>query len=271
MDAIIKYLGETRGVDFSGYRRSVIESQISERLRITGCDGSESYLQFTRNNADELDNLITALIVSVSRFFRNALTFEYLAARIFPHFVLKRVAQDARTIRIWSSGCANGEEPYSIAILLKEILGGESLRPKINIFASDIDKTALKKAQDGLYSFESMRDVKYGMLKKYFTEEGKSFRLTPELRDSVIFTFFDMSDRKCYAPPELIFANFDLILIRNVLIYFTLETQDRIFEHLYRALSPDGYLVLGETEQPTDQWRGHFRRVTDCCRIYQRR
>ena len=270
MNSIIEYLKEMRGIDFSGYRRSAIEGQIKERLRATGYDDYGSYLKSIRNNDKELDTLIDTMIVSVSRFFRNTLTFEYLASRILPHIVLQKIASHDQTLRVWSSGCATGEEPYSIAILLKEIIGEETSKLKIDIFASDIDKNGLKKAREGVYSFEKIRDVRHGILKKYFGVKGKSFRLIPEIVDSVIFTFFDIVGKKCYVPSECIFADFDLIVCRNVLIYFSVETQDRVFENLYRALSPGSYLVLGETERPTDRWRARFRRVTDCCRIYQK-
>ena len=147
----------------------------------------------------------------------------------------------------------------------------ETLEIDISIFATDIDGKILKKAKKALYSFESIKRIKYYLLKKYFISEGEKFQLMPGIRDLVSFSIYDILDNKSYAPPESVFGSFDMVFCRNVLIYFDNEHQDQILERLYRSLSKTGYLVLGGAEIPSTNYQGHFRKVNECCHIYQKR
>ena len=268
---ILNYLNEKRGFDFSGYRTSMVERRVKQRFPSTKCKNYNNYFHFLQENPDELDNLIDVLTINVSEFFRDPLTFEYIAHRILPAIVFQKSEGPDRCLRIWSAGCAMGEEPYSIAILIKELFGKEDLDFDINIFATDIDGKILKKAQKAAYTFESINNVKYRLLKKYFVSKGKLFQLIPEIRDLVSFSAYDLLDKKSYAPPESIFGNFDIVFCRNVLIYFDAKHQDQIFEKLYRSLSKQSYLVLGEAEIPSAKYQSRFRRVIECCHIYQKK
>jgi len=163
-----------------------------------------------------------------------------------------------------------GEEPYTIAILINEIFEKEDLSLNLNIFATDIDCRALKKAKEAVYSFESIKDVKYRLLTKYFKTQDESFILIPEIKEAVTFAFYNMLDKKSYAPPESIYGDFDMVFCRNVLIYFNTQYQDLIFDKLYRALARHGYLILGEAERPSIKFQTHFKKVTECCHIYQK-
>jgi len=270
-EIVLNYLNETRGFDFSGCRPSMIERRVRKRLSATRTKDCSEYLRFVQKQADELDNLIDVLTINVSRFFRDTLTFEYIAARALPAIVFGKKGFLNHSIRVWSAGCAMGEEPYSMAILIHEFLEKESLDFQVNIFATDIDGKILKKAQNATYPFESIKDTKYQLLKKYFTSEGESFLLIPEIRKMVSFSAYDMLDKKSYAPPESIFGNFDIVFCRNVLIYFDTKHQDKIFDKLYRSLSKNGYLVLGEAEIPSIKYQRRFKKVNECCHIYQKR
>ena len=267
----LNYLNEKRGFDFSGYRTSMLERRVKQRFPSTKCKNYNDYFHFLQENPDELDNLIDVLTINVSRFFRDTLTFEYIADRILPAIVYQKKGTIDRSFRVWSAACSMGEEPYSIAILINELLEKEALKLNINIFATDIDGKILKKAQKATYPFESIKSVKYRLLKKYFVPAGKSFQLIPEIRDLVSFSVYDILDRKTTVPPESIFGSFDMVLCRNVLIYFDAEHQDQIFDKLYRSLSKQGYLVLGEAEIPSAKHQRRFRKVNECCHIYQKR
>jgi len=268
---ILNYLKEKRSFDFSGYRTSMVERRVKHRFPSIKCKSYHAYFHYLQENPDELDNLLDVLTINVSRFFRDTLAFEYIVDRVLPAIIHPKKGTTDRSLRIWSAGCAMGEEPYSIAILIHEFLEKESLDFQVNIFATDIDGKILKKAQKATYPFESIKNVKYRLLKKYFTAKGKSFQLIPKIRDLVSFSAYDLLDKKSYAPPESIFGSFDMVLCRNVLIYFNMEYQDLIFDKLYRSLAKNGYLVLGEAEIPPIKDQRRFKKVNECCHIYQKR
>ncbi len=279
---ILDYLKAKRGFDFSGYRPSMIERRISQRLSATGQRHMGAYLQHIQTHPEELDRLVDVLTINVSRFFRNALVFEYLADKILPLLIQAKIRSGDHTLRVWSAGCAFGEEAYSMAILIRELSYRENPHLSLNIFATDIDKGALSKARKALYTFESIKEVKYGLLKRYFIPVVNSanadqaqwpvtFSLIPAITDTVGFSHYDMLDKGTFAPPESVFGSFDLVMCRNLLIYFDIHHQDIIFNKLFRSLSPEGYLVLGEAEIPTSAYEPYFRKVDSCCHVYQRR
>ena len=267
---ILQYLNENRGFDFSGYRISMVERRIQQRFPSLKCESYHDYLHYLKENPDEFDHLIDALTINVSRFFRDTLTFEYIADRILPAIVYEKKKAADNSIRVWSAGCAKGEEPFSIAILIRELVEKEALKIDTRIFATDIDSKILEKAQKEAYPFDSIKSMKYRLLKKYFASEGEAFQLLPVIRNLVSFSAYDILDKKSYAPPESIFGSFDMVFCRNVLIYFDTEHQDKIFEKLYRSLAQNGYLILGEAEIPSTKYQRHFRKVNECCHIYQK-
>jgi chemotaxis protein methyltransferase CheR len=269
LNLILNYLNENRGFDFSGYRPTMLERRAGQRFSSTKCETVQEYLHYLKENPDELDNLIDVLTINVSSFFRDTLSFEYIADKILPAIVHKKKETGDRSLRIWSSGCAMGEEPYSIAIMIHEFLEKEGLDFTVNIFATDIDKKVLKKAQKATYRSESIHNVKYRLLKKYFTSQGERFQLIPSIRDKVSFSVYDILAKTGYAPPESVFGDFDIVCCRNLLIYFDAEHQDLIFDKLYRSLSKHGYLVLGEVEAPSAKHMRCFKKVSECCHIYQ--
>ena len=268
---ILNYLNEKRGFNFSGYRTSMVKRRVGQRFPSTKCKNYNNYFHFLQENPNELDNLIDVLTINVSRFFRDTLTFEYITDRILPAIVYEKKGSIDHALRIWSAGCSMGEESYSIAILINEFFEKETLKLDVSIFATDIDGKILKKAQKAVYTFDSIKNVKYGLLKKYFVSGENSFQLISEIRDLVSFSSYDILDRKTYAPPESVFGGFDMVFCRNVLIYFNMEYQDLIFDKLYRSLAQHGYLVLGEAEIPSVKYKKRFKKVNEYCHIYQKR
>jgi chemotaxis protein methyltransferase CheR len=169
IEEILNHLNEKRGFDFSGNRPSMIERRIRNRLTAVKSTSFHEYVNYLEKHTEELDNLIDVLTINVSRFFRETLTFEFIADRVLPAIVLKKTGSPDYSLRVWSAGCSTGEEPYSVAILINELIKKEKLKLNLNIFATDIDEATLKKTQDGVYPFESIKGIKYGLLKKYFT------------------------------------------------------------------------------------------------------
>ena len=270
LEKILDYLKRKRGFDFSGYRPPMLERRVEKRLRPTKSDGFPEYLKYLKNRPEEFDELVDVLTINVSRFFRNTLAFDYIADIILPAIVSEKKGSPDHSLRVWSAGCATGEEPYSIAILIRELQRKEKLDLATNIFATDIDERVLKRARRALYPYESIKSMKYRLLKRYFEPKRKRFQLTPNIQKMVDFSVFDMIGKKGYAPPESVFGNFDMIFCKNVLIYFSTRHQDRIFDKLYRALAKGGYLVLGRAEIPTGEYQNRFRKVSDCGPIYQK-
>lgn len=267
---ILDFLHESRNLDFSGYRESMIERRVKKRLSSVKCHDYKEYGQYLTEHPSEIDNLIDSLTINVSRFFRNPLTFEYIADIVLPEIIYNKNRHSDAFLRIWSAGCAMGEEAYSIAILIKEFLKKEKTELDIRIFATDIDLKVLEKARKAFYSLESVKNVKYHILKNYFFSKKDSFCLTPEIKNMVSFSPYDILDKKSHAPPESVFGGFDMVLCRNVLIYFNADHQDLIFEKLYQSLNSNGYLVLGEAEIPVGKHKRDFRKVNNCCHVYQK-
>lgn len=294
---ILDYLMEKRGFDFSGYHPPMLARRISQRLNATSSANFSDYLSCLQQNDSELDQLIDVITINVSRFFRDALTFELIASRILPAIIQEKNRGQDHSLRIWSAGCAQGEEPYSLAILIHELLekferSGTPSRTRmghgasagnqygksppsspfsLHIFATDIDRGALTDAGKAVYPPTSVENIKHGLLTKYFMPEGNSFRLIPEIQDIVTFSFYDMLDKKHGVPPESVFGAFDLVFCRNLLIYFNTEYQETIIAKLYHSLSENGYLILGEAEAPTMRYHAQFHRVFDFSPIYRKR
>lgn len=207
--------------------------------------------------------------MSDSAFFGDALFFEWLSAVLLPDIAREKKSTGDLSLRIWSAGCAQGEEPYSLAILIREISESEKIRFQTSIIATDTDEESLKLARETMYPSEKVFNIKYGLLKKYFALVNGAFRLIPEIRRSVHFSLYDLADPATSAPPESVFGSFDLIMCRNVLIHNP-EKQEIILEKLLHSLAPRGFLILGQAEDLLKRYRRHFRKMEGCCSVFQK-
>ncbi|MBF0099652.1 MAG: protein-glutamate O-methyltransferase CheR [Desulfobacterales bacterium] len=267
---ILIFLNENRGFEFSGYRESMLQRRIKIRISAINCATYTEYLMVLKENPEELNHLIDTLTINVSRFFRNTLTFEYIADIMLPLIIASKNHSNNEGIRIWCAGCATGEEPYSIAILINELFRKEHFHIPVYIFATDINANVITKAKLGVYPFESIKNMKYRLVDRYFTKIKDGFELVPEIKIMVHFSIYDMLSKKTYVPSESVYGHFDLVLCRNVLIYFNAIQQQLIFEKLYRSLSQKSYLILGEAESPPNQYQGFFKKLTELSHIYQK-
>ena len=248
-----------------------MKRRIYKRLVATNCSDIYQYVDYLKHNDSEFDYLLDALTINVSRFFREPFTFEYIGHKILPAMAYEKTYMQNHALRVWSAGCAAGEEPYSIAMLIHELIESEKLNLSINIFATDIDGRALKRAQNGIYDFDSVQNIRYGLLKKYFTLKHEKYIIVPKIKNMVTFSFYDMVDKKGFAPPESIFGNFDIVLCMNLLIYFGQQYKNRIIEKLYRSLAVGGFLVLGNAEKLPELYKRFFVRTSDCGSIYRKK
>jgi len=270
INRILHYLQEQRGYDFTGNRLSMLERRISKRFFPTKTKDFEEYFQYLLKNQQELDHLIDTLTINVSSFFRDALVFEHVK-KIISGIIAEKIEKKDHLLRIWSAGCTSGEEPYSVALIVAECLKKEKAVINVNIFATDIDQKAINLAKRGEYKIAALKNIKYGILKEYFKIEKDVFKIDESMKNMVYFSVYDLLDKRSFVPPESIFGNFDLVLCRNVLIYFNTNFQESIFDKLYGSLNPGGHLVLGEAEVPIGKYRNEFRRIVRCCKIYQKR
>lgn len=241
LKAIIKLIKETSPLDFSDYKQSTILRRTKRRATYGNFTSLGNYLNFLRVTPDEVESLTKEFLISVTSFFRDKGAFEYIQKEVLPD-ILKKLSP-GEEIKIWVAGCASGEEVYSIAILLDELLIGKYEDTVVKIFATDIDQAALIFAGKGIYNAGISKDVSAERLKKYFTKEGDKYRVSPVIRKMAIFAQHDLVKN----PP---YCNMHFISCRNLLIYMTPILQKKIFTMLLFGLKLNGYLFLGSSENP---------------------
>jgi chemotaxis protein methyltransferase CheR len=211
----------------------------------------------------EYDKLVETLTINVSKFFRNPETFARIATKVLPELWASR----SPIIRMWSAGCATGEEPYSLAVLCREhAVASNDLRglDRVRIIGSDVDRESVSAASKGRYQPASFADTPPAVVEKYFPLEHGLHSVAPEIRNLVAFEQRDLLDR---GGP---FGRMHLIICRNVIIYFTRETQERLFDHFHDLLLPGGFLVLGKVETLLGKSRELFAPVSSRERVYRR-
>lgn len=247
LDEVIHELSRTRGLDLSGYRRSMLERRLCTRLAKLAITDPAAYLVRLRNDPAEPSRLVEAVTVNVTAFFRNPAVWEILSHSVIRQIIERKQSSRNREIRVWSAGCATGEEPYSVAILLHEALQNELSNWKVHIFATDLSEDALRAATLGVYARDRMENSRLGILDRYFTLTDGVYEVRPFVRRMVWFSRDDLTSSRT-APAESIYGTFDLVLCRNVLIYFARPLQHQVLDKLSRATARNGYLVLGEAE-----------------------
>src|SRR5678815_4425962 len=237
-ERLLTHLKNTRGFDFTSYKRSTLSRRIEKRLDAIGVDSYTAYLDYLEVHQDEFVQLFNSILINVTSFFRDAEAFDYLRATVVPKVI---AASNGGDIRIWSAGCASGEECYSVAILFAEAMGPESFRERVKIYATDVDEDALATARQASYTDRQMEDVPEELRTKYFDRQNGRCVFKKDLRRSVIFGRHDLLDD---AP----ISRVDLLLCRNTLMYFNHEAQAKIVHRFHFALREGGFLVLGKAE-----------------------
>jgi chemotaxis methyl-accepting protein methylase len=266
MDDLLDVVQKSTGMDLTGYRTPMLTRRLSERLERMSLE-ADQYISLCRSDETECANLGNAFAIHVSSFFRNPVVFEILAQSILPQLI----EQTQGALRVWSAGCAAGEEAYSVAILIKEALKrnpGTEIHPLI--FATDINRDILRKAERAVYTRESLKDTKLGWVDAWFSSLGAEFKLCDDVKKRVHFSVDDLLSPQTGVPAESIYGSFDLILCRNVLIYFSALHQEQVLKKLYDALAHGGVLVLGDSETLTGDLKSRFRTIDAKNKIYQK-
>lgn len=260
LQALIYALAEERGLDLRGYKHSTLERRVRKRMFQIGIHSYSDYLEKVRENpAAEMTELLNTVLINVTEFFRDPQAWDALRNDVLPRLFAEMEPGDS--FRAWSAGCASGEEPYSIAILVADALGDRLPDYDVKIYGTDIDDDALTTARRGQYPLASLSRLRPEWRERYFTGTS-TLRINPDVRRLVIFghsnLVFDAPISHC-----------KLVCCRNVLIYFDLDTQKQIFSRLHYALEPRGVLFLGKAESKLAE-SSLFRPVSPRWRIFQK-
>jgi chemotaxis protein methyltransferase CheR len=264
LDELVEVIGRTCGRDISPYDAAFLTKSLAKRLTAIGCGTAAAYFARLAGDPAEAEVFCRSLHITYSEFFRNPLAFALLEALILPSLAQERGKMGRPEIRVWSAGCAGGQEAYSVAILLDE------LAAPCRIFASDIAADELAVAQTGVYTAAALQNVRVRHLHNYVVQHGDSYSIIPRLRDRVDFSLYDLLDPRSTCPPASIYGDFDLVFCSNVLIYYRPDVRQAILDKLRCCLAPAGYLVTGEAERASIEQAGGFAPVAPPAAVFQR-
>jgi len=238
-DALLEYLKQNRGFDFTGYKRASLTRRIHKRMQEVGVKTYAEFARLLEQNPAEFDQLCTTVLINVTAFFRDGVPWDELASTIVPR-ILENKRPD-EPLRVWSAGCASGEEAYTLAIILADALGADAFRSRVKIYATDVDEHALTMARHATYDSKQVEGVPPDLLEKYFERQDGRYIFRKDLRRIVIFGRNDLVQD---AP----ISRVDLLVCRNTLMYFNAATQAQILGRFHFALTDGGYLFLGRAE-----------------------
>ena len=228
------------GIVLGEHKREMVYSRIARRIRERKLTDFSTYLAYLNSHKDqEFDAFINALTTNLTSFFRESHHFDYLKKQLVPALLVQN--KNSRRVRIWSAGCSTGEEPYSLAMALHELFPSNW---DVKILATDLDSNVLKKAHTGVYSAANVNGLDDALLKRWFlkSKDDESYKVKPKLQQLISFKRLNLLQDWPMKGP------FDLILCRNVVIYFDKDTKDLLFKRYAKILAPHGHLFLGHSE-----------------------
>ena len=234
-------LKKQMGVDFSAYKQSTLIRRVHRRMALHRLEKLSQYARYLRNNKKEIEALFDDLLINVTRFFRDQALFRALKKRFLPALLKNKKKDRQRELRVWVPGCATGEEVYSLAICILEMLGNQLSKIRIQIFGTDLSESVIEHARAGIYPGAIEKDVSKARLNRFFVKRDGSYQIHRNVRDICTFARQNIT-----ADPP--FSRLDLISCRNVLIYLSPELHKRCIPQFHYALNPGGYLILGPAE-----------------------
>ena len=240
LETLLEYINERRNFDFRGYKRASLTRRIFKRMQALDLDDYQHYMEMLEANPGEFADLFNTILINVTAFLRDRDAWAALAETAIPQIVGAKGPDDP--VRVWSAGCASGEEAYSLAVLLAEAFGEDRFRQSVKIYATDADNDALADARRGRYRYEALAEA-FGAerARRFFDTDGEYGIFRADLRRALIFGRHDLVQD----PP---ISRIDLLTCRNTLMYFTAEAQAKILASFQFALNPGGYLFLGRSE-----------------------
>jgi two-component system CheB/CheR fusion protein len=236
---LVEFLNRTRGFDFAAYKRPTFERRLAKRMDTVGVDSPAAYVDYLEVHPAEFDLLFDTLLINVTGFFRDRAAWDELARRVVPELLAQKA--DGDPVRVWCAACSTGEEAYSAAIMLHQILGDPGYRARVKVYGTDLDEGALGYARQATYTAKQVEGVPPDILEEYFEAADGMHTVRSDVRRTAIFGRNDLIQD---AP----ISRVDLLVCRNALIYFTADTQNRILDRLHFALRDDGILFVGKSE-----------------------
>ena len=276
LSRIIALAQQWSGCNFTRYNPSTLRRRVARRMIDVRCQFADEYLAHLETHPQEYPRLVAAMTIKVSRFFRDPEVFDLIARVILPRIIATTNASPQAAVRIWSSACASGEEAYSLAMLVTESLRGHASPPRtVTILATDLDGAALATAAEGIYPEGNLRHIPEPLKNRYFSQPASLphpyWQVTPQLRGMVNFVSFDLTNLSRLSPPSGIFAEYDFILCRNMLIYCQHSLKLDILRRFHTCLRPNGYLALGRSEALPEAYQDHFIAVDPRLKIYRKK
>jgi two-component system CheB/CheR fusion protein len=239
LEALLEFLRANRGFDFTGYKRTTFERRLEKRMQEVGKKTYADYLDHLEVDPAEFARLFDTLLINVTAFYRDRAAWEFIEREIVPRILQSK--DNDTPIRAWSAGCASGEEPCTLAMVLSEALGTETFRRRVKIYATDVDEEALSLARQAVYPESSLESVPSDLREKYFQVGKDGFTFRADARRAIIYGRHDLIQD---AP----ISKLDLLVCRNTLMYLNAETQNRVLAGFNFALLPKGFLLLGRAE-----------------------
>lgn len=258
---ILRLLQSKFGTDLSLYKPSTIERRISKQMMLNRSPDYKSFEKSLKKDSVALKILHDSIFIHVTHFFRDPDVFKTLKKSVLTPLVTQKKPGDS--IRIWVAGCSTGEEAYSLAILLTEVLEAKKQNLKVQIFATDVSESAIKKARKGFFTEDQLKGMEKKRINRFFDKTAEGYKITKDLRDKCIFSKHDLTRN----PP---FAGLDLVTCRNVLIYFNSILQKQVLTIFHYALRPGGYIWLGPSETLGSVSKA-FQQVDKKVKIYQKK
>jgi chemotaxis protein methyltransferase CheR len=250
------------GFNCEDYKQPHLKRRLAVRLRATQSTSYKDYVQVLSKSADEEQQLKETLTVNVTELFRNPETYESVRNNVLPELI--KYKGNNKFIKVWSAGCSNGEEPYSIAILLNEYLGSSAKRYNISILGTDIDDDSLGKAENALFQSKQLEKMGKERIGRFFVMKDNNYQVIDEFKKLVKVKRHDL-----ISGPKL--SGFDIIFCRNVTIYFEQKLQEILYMNFYNALNEGGYFVMGKTETLVGPASQLFKRFDLKERIYAKK
>ncbi|HRZ14928.1 MAG TPA: protein-glutamate O-methyltransferase CheR [Candidatus Omnitrophota bacterium] len=259
---LLERILQDRGLDFRNYHIDLLKRRFALRIKLNNLSSYTEYMNLLARQPQEYEKLFETLCINVSEFFRDKpvwITIRYLIETL----AREKMRNNDTSLRIWSAGCACGEEMYSMAILLREVLKTTLLHFKVELFATDVDKACLNTAQKAEYPKDRLINTEPELVSKYFAVSGDNYRVLESVKSMVAFNYLDLTSQEYL-------KDIDILLCRNVFIYFNKELQHQILKQFHESLRLNGYIVLGKSENMVYEMKNYFEDTDSNARIYRK-
>ncbi|MDO8915353.1 MAG: protein-glutamate O-methyltransferase CheR [Coriobacteriia bacterium] len=264
IERLMAKVADQRGLDLTQYRTAYVERRIAARLRALNLHTYRQYSRLLDSSPEEFAKLLDAMTINVTDFFRDPPVYQLFRSKIVPEIIARKKRTRHRMIRVWSAGCATGEEPYSIAMSFLSELGAHADGFMLNVIATDLDPNALAYGQKAEYDVAKLKHISKPDQMAFVDIHGDKFRIKPAVKSHVKFKALNLFTDE---PIHVV----DVLFCRNVFIYFTREQQARVLDIFADSIARDGYMVLGRSEKLAASVAGSFELVSGRDRIYRKK